>query len=150
MLLGASGGRWQGDRVTGTSLWRKIIPWLRNRPVNTIWDAAFPRRTGEQMVILGSPTKRVDLSWCEWMGCLGKDRGPCPWNRAGSGWETFPRGTRRSAGEQEAVIPLFPPTMGAVFGQILRPRVLLNLKEMARGQDKEPDQLCLFQWLYYT
>lgn len=26
----------------------------------------------------GGPTKRVDLAWCEWTGCLAKDRGPHP------------------------------------------------------------------------
>lgn len=51
MLLGPPAGRWRGDKVTGIPLWRQVVLWLRDEPAAAIWDAAFPGRTAEQMVI---------------------------------------------------------------------------------------------------
>lgn len=87
----------------------------------------------------GGPTKRVDLAWCEWTGCLAKDRGPHPgfvkWPGTISPWLVeagWGLGSRRERPHR----PL--PDGGSGFGQILRPGVLLNRKEMARRQDTEP------------
>lgn len=133
-----------GDgRVTGSLEFME-----KDNSVATIWDAAFPGKTGVQMEILGSPTKRVDLSWCEWTGCLGKDQGPRPWNRAGSGREPSLCGMWRLAGEGGVTPPSPPPTGAVALVRFSDPGPSKSRRD-GQGTGHRTRSALLFQWLYY-